>query len=101
MSYQYDYDIYAAYERGVTQAARGRVFLLWRSFSQFAGSKQVDIPVGSVRETGEHIAEIVIGVDVPTAATFDDCIEDGRALPRLRISKERDAYNGSVPCACG
>jgi hypothetical protein len=41
-----------------------------------------------MRETSEDIPEVVLGIDVPPTATFDDRIEDGGALACLHITKE-------------
>ena len=41
-----------------------------------------------MRQAGKDIPEVVLRIDPPTTATFDDRIEDGGALACLGITKE-------------
>ena len=40
----------------------------------------LDLPVGQVREAGEHVAQVGVGIEAAAAAAFDEAGEDGSAL---------------------
>jgi hypothetical protein len=63
---------------------RGRLVLLGPGLR----GDVLDLPVGQVREAGEHVAEVGVGIDPPAAAAFDDRIEDGSALAGLGLADE-------------
>ena len=52
------------------------------------GSQTVDLPVGGVRQPGEDVAQIGLGVDAATAAAFDDGIKDSAALTGFGFADE-------------
>jgi hypothetical protein len=53
------------------------------------GSQAVDLPVGGVRQPGEDVAQIGLGIDAATAAAFDDGIKDGAALADLGFADKQ------------
>jgi hypothetical protein len=73
LSYGYGYDEYGAYgKRCRYSGCDGKSLVKLTSLCPVLWSQLPDIPVGGMRETGENIAEIVIGINAPTAATFDN-----------------------------
>lgn len=48
----------------------------------------LDLPVGHVRQTGKHVAQISMGINAAPPAAFSDRVEDGSALARVGIAHE-------------
>ena len=40
----------------------------------------LDLPVGEMREAGEHVAQVGVRINAAAAATFDEGVKDGPAL---------------------
>ena len=55
--------------------------------------------VGQMREAGEEVAEVCVGIDVPAAAAFDDGVNDRTALASSRFADEEPVLfsDGSWP----
>ena len=47
-----------------------------------------DLPVGHVRQAGQHVPKIGIGIDAPASATLDEGVKDGAALTGLSLADE-------------
>lgn len=47
-----------------------------------------DLPVGHVRQAGEHVAQVSKGIKAPAAAVFDEGVNDGAALSGVGLADE-------------
>lgn len=51
-----------------------------------------DLPVGRVRQAGEHIADVSKWIQTTPAAVFDEGVNDGAALPGIGIVDEEPGF---------
>ena len=51
-----------------------------------------DLPVGHVRQTGEHVAEVGVRIEMPATAAFNDRVEDRAAFARVGFADEQPVF---------
>ena len=48
-----------------------------------------DLPVCALGDAGEHVAQILMGIDATPAATFDNRVDHGAALSGFGVSEKQ------------